>query len=204
MRMSFEEFEERVKNATDGKISVVRESYQGTMHPVTAYCNIHKIYFQCPRAKRLYDKNKNCPECAKESCHDKQIKPWSEVLKSFIDAYGNKFSYDESTYNGTKKPMKVHCNNCGEDFEITPAHHLKYNNGGCPNCHLTKLIKCSGCGKNVYVDRRTSVDSEHYICDECHRKHRHKRNSDIKQFKYCKICGRCLDKHNKCENDFCN
>lgn len=62
--------------------------------------------------------------------------------------------------------MKVHCNDCGTDFEITPTHHLKYNNGGCPNCHSTKIIKCAKCGKDIIVDRHVSLEFK-MLCDEC-------------------------------------
>ena len=45
-KISADEFAERVNKAYDGRISVVKETYTGTRHQVTAYCNIHKIYFQ--------------------------------------------------------------------------------------------------------------------------------------------------------------
>ena len=62
--------------------------------------------------------------------------------------------------------MKVHCNDCGSDFEITPIHHLKYNNGGCPNCHKYKIIKCSICGRDCIVDRHCG-DNIKILCDDC-------------------------------------
>ena len=90
----------------------------------------------------------NCPKCNRQ-IHNyiDRKKPWEDVLDSFREKYGDKFSYYESTYKGTKKPMKVRCNDCGEVFKITPVHHLKYNNGGCPNCHKYKIVFCSKCGK---------------------------------------------------------
>ena len=49
--------------------------------------------------------------------------------------------------DGTKEEMTIHCNDCGETFKLSPVHHLKYNNGGCPICRLTKIVKCIECGK---------------------------------------------------------
>ena len=208
LSITADEFAERVSKATNGRISIVKESYTGTQHKVTAYCNVHKIYFNVNVARNLYRGNANCPECAKkQKQNEAKIIPFNKMLQRFKEAYGEKFSYDESSYRGKKKLMKVHCNDCGEDFEITPEHHLKYNNGGCPNCHKTKIVKCSICGKDIVVDRRSSTNIK-YICNECCHKHKKKykikNKTNITDVKYCKICGRKLNNNLKCDNEFCN
>ena len=162
-QLSFEEFSARVERAYNGRISVVKETYVNTKRPVTAFCNVHKIYFKVKIARNLTRGDANCPECSNKTI------PFSEMLKRFRDAYGNKFSYNESSYNGRLNIMKVHCNDCGADFEITPVHHLTYNNGGCPNCHKTKKRKCSFCGKEIIVDRHVSSNSVIY-CEECRKR----------------------------------
>ena len=55
-QLSFEEFSERVEKAYNGRISVVKETYVNTKRPVTAYCNVHKIYFEI---KEMQKKIKN-------------------------------------------------------------------------------------------------------------------------------------------------
>ena len=132
-RLSVDEFCQRVDKAYDGRISVVRETYIDTHHKVTAYCNVHKIYFEC-ESNTLRRRKCDCPECVKETRKNagiKNAKPWNEVHKSFIDKYGNKFSYDESSYKGTKQLMKVRCNDCGEEFES--------------NAKATKTCRCNYC-----------------------------------------------------------
>jgi len=181
LRISFEEFAARVEKAYDGRISVVEETYTGIRKEVTAYCNVHKIYFNAI-ARRLEIGKANCPKCSKikkQESNQSKIIPFSEMLKRFREAYGYKFSYDESSYHGRKELMKVHCNDCGEDFEITPEHHLKYNNGGCPNCHKTKVVKCSKCGKDIVVDRRSPTNAN-YVCKECINKVKQKREEQKK------------------------
>ena len=89
--------------------------------------------------------------------------------------------------------MKVHCNDCGTDFEITPEHHLKYNNGGCSNCAENKIVKCSKCGKEIKVNKHSKILSEMY-CDECQKEN---------NYKYCDICGRMLNDEDICDNEFC-
>jgi hypothetical protein len=54
LKISFEEFAARVEKAYDGRISVVEETYTGTRNKVTAYCNVHKIYFEVNVARELY------------------------------------------------------------------------------------------------------------------------------------------------------
>ena len=65
LRISFEEFAARVEKAYEGRISVVEETYTGTRNKVTAYCNVHKIYFEVNVARDLYRGHVNCPECIK-------------------------------------------------------------------------------------------------------------------------------------------
>lgn len=197
LKVTFEEFSARVEKAYNGRISVVESTYMGIKNKVTAYCNVHKIYFEVNEARCLYMKRANCPECAKErrkQINEEKIIPFAEMLKRFHDAYGNKFLYDESSYQRPKMKMKVHCNDCGEDFEITPIHHLKYNNGGCPNCHKHKIVKCSKCGKEIEADRHVG-DNFIIYCDDC---------QPNKRREYCNICGGALNDEFKCNNDFCN
>ena len=214
-KISADEFAERVEKAYDGRISVVKETYTGTRYQVTAYCNIHKIYFEVKEARSLTRHFVECPECLKEihkQVGENKIKDWKQVLETFIEKYGNKFSYNEESYNGRKVLMKVHCNECGKDFEITPEHHLKYNNGGCPNCHKYKTIICKQCGKSFKVDRR-HPNSESFICDECHKKekkyinqeekHQYELNRRREQSKnrlyICPCCGQPHKYKEKCQ-----
>ena len=163
-KLPFEDFNTRVQKAYNGTISIVEETYIDIRHCVTAYCNIHKVYF-VRKAYNLAIGKAKCPECHKEIKKSPKTS-WDIMLKRFIKKYGYKFSYDEKTYAGYKKEMTVHCNDCNETFSITPEHHLKYNNGGCPNCQKTKIIKCSICGKEIEVDRCVSANNN-VCCESC-------------------------------------
>ena len=88
------------------------------------------------------------------------------MLKRFRDKWSDKYSYDENTYAGFKTKMTVRCNDCNTTFEITPEHHLKYNNGGCPECSKYKITKCSKCGKEIKVSRHFDLKIS-IKCDEC-------------------------------------
>ena len=87
LRITADKFAERVSKATDGRISIVKETYTGTRNKVTAYCNMHKIYFEVNAARELYRGNTNCPECINEdrkTVSRNKIKSWTEVYDSFI------------------------------------------------------------------------------------------------------------------------
>lgn len=213
-QLSFEEFSARVEKAYNGRISVVKETYVNTKHQITAYCNVHKIYFKVI-ARHLERGKANCPECSKikrQNANQSKVISFSEMLKRFREAYGDKFSYDESSYHGRKELMKVHCNDCGENFEISPVHHLKYNNGGCPNCHKYKNVKCSICGKDIVVNSHSDVT--HVYCDECRKyvklatSQNTKTKNIIKTSKEiyikCVFCGSIYKYGERCKNSLCN
>ena len=168
-KITFEEFSARVEKNYNGRISVVKESFIGlsTGKRVKAHCNVHNIDFE-PEARGLWKGESNCHLCSKEKRHKSRQLPWNKALEKFRKAYGDRFSYDEKTYDGMKSDMVVHCNVCGETFKISPVHHLKYNNGGCPNCHTHRIVKCSCCGKEIEADRHVNGKSIMY-CEKCRR-----------------------------------
>ena len=165
----------------------------------------------------------NCPECRRERITQPK-NSWEDILKRFRDKWGEKYSYDETTYAGFKIEMTVHCNDCKETFQITPEHHLKYNNGGCPNCHKYKTVICSCCKKEILIDRHCAI-RENYVCKDCHDKikeehkqqkecvknaylNKHKKHQN-KVFKdktitICPFCGQTHKIKEKCSHELCN
>ena len=213
LRLTVDEFAERVNKAYNGRITIIKETYTGTRNKVTAYCNVHKIFFEVKVARELTRKNADCPECNKESAKNRIIKNWKTIYQKFINKYGNKFSYDEASYEGSKKLMKVHCNDCGEDFEISPNQHLKRNNGGCPNCRKRKVAKCSICGKEIITNRHSNV--QHIYCDECKKQIRKikakkaESKDNVKRISKniyikCSFCGEYHKFGEHCKHQLCN
>ena len=133
-RITAEEFAERINILFDGKLDIIKDTFKGMKHKVSVRCNVHNCVFEA-YAFDLSLNHMDCPECSREKFHRESIVPWKEMLKRFRDTYDDRFSYDETTYDGYKTKMKVVCNKCGTEFWIKPEHHLKYNNGGCPKCH---------------------------------------------------------------------
>ena len=232
--LPFNIFEERVNKKYNGTISVYENSYHGIKSEVVAHCNIHNIDFKILGIQLLRFVY-SCPICYKEAQNSINTLSWEEVLKRFIKKYGKtRFTYYEDTYiNFNRKEMKIKCNDCGEIFWITPEHHLRYNNGGCPNCHNIKILKCSICGKDIYVNKHSTYKT--MICDDCknrikediikqrlekqnikkqqkenNKKQRLEKNKkqicDIlqKDIVKCPFCGQLHLCNEKCPNAFCN
>ena len=101
--------------------------------------------------------------------------------------------------------MLMHCNECGETFEISPKRHLKNNNGGCPNCNHYVIKHCMYCGKEVLVGKHTI----NVYCEECEshfirEKYRNRRLKNNKNNIKCPFCGQYHSSNEKCPNDLCN
>lgn len=226
--ISANEFAERVNKVSNGRISIVKEHILELDIKLQHIVMFTRFILMLKQQKIYITNRTNCPECSKE-IQDKNTRlkyvPFSQMLERFRKLYGDKFSYDDSTYCGLKKKMKVHCNDCGEDFEITPEHHLKYNNGGCPKCHLTRIVRCMKCGKEIVVDRHVSLNIK-ILCDECKDdiiksniinketvKNRNTTNKEIRNhktknnkncLKRCPFCGQLYNTNEQCENELCN
>jgi hypothetical protein len=164
-RITADEFAERINILFDGKLNIIKDTFKGMKHKVSVRCNVHNCVFEV-NAYSLSIKETNCPECGKDIRHKNTITQWSKMLKRFREKWGERFDYDESTYNGYKSEMKIICKECGSEFWIKPKHHLKYNNGGCPICHLTVKETCYICGETIIVDRRQR-GRKHLMCEKC-------------------------------------
>lgn len=139
-KVTAEVFSARVDKLYNGKYTVIKESFINTKKKVKVRCNIHNIVFEIIAETltcRSELSREHCPECLKEirkELYKSKIIPFNEALKKFREKYGDKFSYDENSYSGVVSKIKIHCNDCGSDFELTAFEHLRYGNGGCPIC----------------------------------------------------------------------
>lgn len=178
-KITYEVYQARIDKIYGiGVYTVYKDSFINTRHKIKVHCNIHNIDFVTdPHSFECG--NTSCKKCQEENRHKPKLL-WISVYKKFIQAYGNKFTYDENSFNGMKKEMIVQCNDCGTIFKITPVHHLKYNNGGCPICRQFKTLKCSICGKDIIVNNHCS-DNLKLICDDCKNETKQKKEKQQNQ-----------------------
>jgi very-short-patch-repair endonuclease len=57
----------------------------------------------------------------------------NDFLMKVKGQYGNKYTYDEVNIISWTKKIRVNCNSCNTEFEVTPTNHF-YNKIECPNC----------------------------------------------------------------------
>jgi hypothetical protein len=65
-------------------------------------------------------------------------KTYAQVISDFETIHGNRYTYDEETFSGTQRIMRISCAEHGE-FWQTPASHR--SGSGCPTCGKTKCRK---------------------------------------------------------------
>lgn len=104
-------------------------AYKAKRKPVNIRCKIHGVF----RIKNAvnHTSGQGCPECL----IIKKIIPFEELLERFRDMHGYKYTYDESSYRGTKHPINITCPEHGV-FTIKAQHHE--HGTGCQQCRKKK------------------------------------------------------------------
>lgn len=76
---------------------------------------------------------RRCPECTKT-----QPKTAEEYHEEFYELVGSRFVL-LTQYERANKKVKVHCNQCNEDFEINPSYFKR--DCRCPRCEKKVISK---------------------------------------------------------------
>lgn len=87
------------------------------------------------------------------------------TTKEFIDkaiiVHKDAYDYTSSTYIGSKKPLEIHCNRCGNTFLQTPNDHLS-KKAGCPTCAIATSQQKTRKSPNVFIEEATLTHSGKY------------------------------------------
>lgn len=85
--------------------------------------------------------NQPCPKCSKIDLAMKATKTTEDFIKKANEIYKNgEYSYEPTVYVKSDKPVKIHCNKCGNDFEIVAESFLQGH--GCNKCnHSTSIME---------------------------------------------------------------
>ena len=94
-------------------------------------CPIHGDFSQTPHNHLC---GKGCSECGKENRVKKKRLVQENVIKRFIEKYGNKYDYSKVVYEKMHSDVIIICPKHGE-FTCTPANHL--SGKGCPRCKMS-------------------------------------------------------------------
>lgn len=129
-----EEFIEKAKKVHGDNYEYNQVIYKGNNIKVKIFCNKCKKYFsQTPRSHLC---GKGCKECSKKKRLLKNSMSLSDFIKKARRIHGNKYDYTQTNYINSYTKVKIHCNQCNNDFLQDPHSHLKRK--GCPYCKQSK------------------------------------------------------------------
>jgi very-short-patch-repair endonuclease len=142
--MSQETFIERCKKVHEGKKYDYSETQFNTVNDfITIYChekdkdgNEHG-YFTLRGYGHLYS-GYGCKKCQYRKLSEERKKPFVDFLHEARKVHGDKYVYDESTYEGTHSKLSIVCPLHGEFHQEARMHLLGQ---GCPHCNASKLEK---------------------------------------------------------------
>ena len=111
------------------KFSYSKSMYTRSKDPITITCPIHGDFETTPH--QFLQSKCGCPKCGKEYRESLKYKTLEQFIKEAKQIHGNKFSYEESEYNGCDNEIIITCNIHGA-FKSTPSRILR--GCGCPKC----------------------------------------------------------------------
>ena len=117
-----ENFIKRAKEIHGNRYDYSKVEYLGTLKKVCIICPTHGEFWQEPHN---HLKGCGCPYCTNK------FKNTLDFIEMAKKVHGDKYNYDECTYENAKTKVKIICPIHGE-FWQAPFNHVQ--NHGCPKC----------------------------------------------------------------------
>lgn len=134
-KLTNEEYVSRLKEKFGDRFDYSKVNYVNSRSEVTLICNNCGTEFH-KRAGWILNQKNPCPGCDYKNSNLNKIKFLDRVKNKF----GDKLSFTEIDYKNAKCSIKVHCNECGHDFDTAPDLLIE-TKFGCPNCAITNRRK---------------------------------------------------------------
>lgn len=127
-RRSLAEFIRRAHEKHGDQFDYSRAVYINSTTPIEIICPDHGPFWQVPQD---HITRYGCAACS-------GLAPigFDEFHRRATEVHGNTYKYDEGSYRGWTKKMRVLCEQHGEFF-TTPKYHVS-NSSGCPQCWWAK------------------------------------------------------------------
>lgn len=124
-------FEEFVKSAVSihgDKYHYDKNTWDGLNNKIKILCKQCGGYFEQRGDTHL--QGCGCPQCRNKSL---QLS-FEDFVEKAISIHGNRYEYDENSWNGGRNKTKIFCTVCNDCFEQIGKNHLHGN--GCPVCNV--------------------------------------------------------------------
>lgn len=149
-----EGFIEKSKQKYGDQFSYEGLDYTNWSTPVRMTCQKHDKDFQVMPQYHL--QSGGCPVCAKRRRALSTSTPFSDFLLRAREAHGEVYEYDELTYKGIAKPVKILCQIHGW-FEQVGYVHTR-SKVGCPSCTSRIPISQDEAIRRIYALHGEGLD----------------------------------------------
>ena len=155
-RKTHEQFLTELHNIHNNKYELL-EQYKGIKTKIKFKCNICNNEFMMQPAQLL--NGTNCPKCAKNQAKQKLTFTEEQFREKLKSIHNDKYINIDPYINYQTK-IKIHCNNCNNEWLITPANLL--NGHGCPKCALNKQ-QINVSNNNEFKEKLKQIHQDNYL-----------------------------------------
>lgn len=128
--------------------------------------NKTKGKIKCNTCKRIFYQNadnhlqgQGCPFCAINNRANLRRLSQEEIIKRFIEKYGNKFGYNNFVYKNFNTKSFITCHIHG-DFNMSAGHHL--HGQGCPKCAAIRIGNLTRLSLEEIIKRFIAIHGDKY------------------------------------------
>lgn len=109
-------------------------NFKDVRTPVTIVCKKHGPFPQVPY---YHLAGNGCRQCYDERHSETVQKPFEQFVAEARAVHGDDYEYDETSYKGSKKKMRIYCKKCKKYFPQMPYNHINMRQG-CPHCQKSQ------------------------------------------------------------------
>lgn len=124
-----DKFNVKFKARSNGEYQCLEEFKGATVKIKFKHLKCGHIFRMSPH--HFIDDSAGCP-----FCFGTPKKTLSEFKRQLYDRFNGQYTVLSNVYRDTESHILCRCNNCGNEWEITPANLLR--GYGCPVCHSSK------------------------------------------------------------------
>lgn len=133
-RLSDKEFIEKAKKVHGDKYDYSKVNYVNAHTEVEIICPKHGVFKQSPNN---HLNGRGCKYCKIDKISECKKTKREDFFKKCKEKYGDKFIYDEGSFNGMNNPINFICRKHGKMNVIAQLH--LYSKTGCKECAHEKI-----------------------------------------------------------------
>lgn len=160
-KVSFEEYEKRVKEKFGGKIEVSEDSFTRMHGKVDVWCKKHNERFsrECRSLLRSY----GCRECKKDAYKERSLNT-EDFLKRAREVHGDTYGYDKVFCQGVETKVKIWCKIHEKYFKQSASKHLIGE--GCKSCAQDYIATLFKSNTKDFIEKAVGIHGDKFDYSE--------------------------------------